>query len=86
MRVDANISVNRKGMPMGTRAEVKNLSSIRSLVNAIEFEVERQIQELEKGSIIVNETRSYDAETKQTVPMRDKEEKQVNVLGYLVAS
>lgn len=77
LRVDANISVNRAGMPLGTRTEVKNLSSIRSLVNAIEFEVERQIYELEMGNDIVNETRGYDANTKQTVPMRDKEERQV---------
>jgi len=58
---------------------VKNLSSIRSLVNAIEFEVTRQISLLEGGQSIINETRGYDAVTKQTVPMRDKEVQQVNI-------
>jgi len=76
LRVDANISVNRRGMPLGTRTELKNLSSLRSLINGIEFEVNRQIQELEEGRIVINETRSYNSETKQTVPMRDKEERQ----------
>jgi len=56
---------------------VKNLGSIRALVYAIEYEVERQIKVLKGGGTIVNETRSYDAETKSTMPMRDKEVKQV---------
>ncbi len=78
MRVDANISVNRSGEGLGTRTEVKNIGSIRSLVNAVEYEVERQIRVLEAGGVIVNETRGYDAQAKETVPMRDKEVKQVS--------
>ena len=75
--MDANISVNRIGEPLGVRTEIKNLGSIRSVVNSIEYEVERQIEELESGGEVVNETRSFDAERKVTVPMRDKEMKQV---------
>ena len=60
----------------GTRAEVKNINSIRGLVNAIEYEVDRQIEILENGGIIENETRNYDGNTKKTVSMRDKEVKQ----------
>jgi aspartyl-tRNA(Asn)/glutamyl-tRNA(Gln) amidotransferase subunit B len=81
LRVDANVSVNRSGSEsLGTRTEVKNLNSIRSLVNAVEFEVARQIDVLESGGTVVNETRSYDALTKETVPMRDKEVQQVGKL------
>lgn len=77
LRIDANVSVNRIGEKLGTRTEVKNLGTVRSLVNAIEFEVQRQIEELENGGIITNDTRSYDAQTKGTFQMRDKEVKQV---------
>ncbi|TRY75252.1 hypothetical protein TCAL_10086 [Tigriopus californicus] len=76
LRVDANISVNRPGEPLGVRTEVKNLNSIRSLANAIEFEVSRQIAVLESGGIVENETRSFNFSAKQTLPMRDKEAKQ----------
>ena len=55
---------------------MKNINSIRGLVNAIEFEVDRQIEILENGGIIENETRNYDGNTKKTVSMRDKEVKQ----------
>lgn len=78
LRVDANISVNRVGDPLGVRTEIKNLGSIRSVVHSIEYEVQRQIKELEAGGEIINETRSFDAERKITVPMRDKEMKQVS--------
>lgn len=76
LRVDANISVNRPGEPLGVRTEVKNLNSIRSVSNAIEFEVDRQIAVLESGGIVENETRSFSFPAKRTVPMRDKEAKQ----------
>ncbi|CAG7726265.1 unnamed protein product [Allacma fusca] len=76
LRVDANISVNRIGEPLGVRTEIKNLSSIRSIVNSIEYEVVRQIDVLEKGGEVINETRSFDSSRKETVPMRDKEMKQ----------
>ena len=57
IRVDANISVREVGAPLGTRTEVKNLNSLRSVARAVEFEVWRQISVLEAGGIIDNETR-----------------------------
>ena len=77
LRVDANVSVRPFGSDqLGVRTEVKNINSVRGLVNAIEFEVDRQIEILESGGLIENETRSYDGNSKTTVPMRDKEVKQ----------
>ena len=77
LRVDANISVRKASdKELGTRTEVKNINSVRGLVNAIESEVDRQIQVIEEGGVITNETRSYDANLKKSVPMRDKEVKQ----------
>ncbi|XP_060565594.1 glutamyl-tRNA(Gln) amidotransferase subunit B, mitochondrial-like [Ruditapes philippinarum] len=76
IRVDANISVHRPGEPLGTRSEVKNINSINCLKKAIDFEIERQIEVLERGDEVVNETRSFDKDTGKTVPMRDKESKQ----------
>lgn len=76
LRVDANISVRRPGEPLGIRTEVKNLNSLRSVALSIEHEVGRQIEVLELGGIIENETRSFDVDYNQTVPMRDKEVKQ----------
>ncbi|XP_053438831.1 glutamyl-tRNA(Gln) amidotransferase subunit B, mitochondrial isoform X1 [Nycticebus coucang] len=76
LRVDANVSVHRPGEPLGVRTEVKNLNSIRFLAKAIDYEIQRQIQELENGGEILNETRSFDYKLGCTVPMRDKEGKQ----------
>ena len=76
LRVDANISVRRPGENLGIRTEVKNINSLRSVALAIEYEVCRQIQILEKGGTIENETRSFDVNYNVTVPMRDKEVKQ----------
>ena len=76
LRVDANISVRQPGQPLGIRTEVKNLNSLRSVTLAIEYEVQRQIQALEGGGVIENETRSFDTMYNETVPMRDKEVKQ----------
>ncbi|XP_036914304.1 glutamyl-tRNA(Gln) amidotransferase subunit B, mitochondrial [Sturnira hondurensis] len=76
LRVDANISVHRPGEPLGVRTEVKNLNSARFLARAIDYEIQRQIRELENGGEILNETRSYDYKLGCTVPMRDKEGKQ----------
>ena len=76
LRVDANISVRRPGDPLGVRTEVKNLNSLKSVALAIEYEVLRQIQVMEQGGIIENETRSFDVESNVTVSMRDKEAKQ----------
>ncbi|KAJ8028514.1 Glutamyl-tRNA(Gln) amidotransferase subunit B, mitochondrial [Holothuria leucospilota] len=72
LRVDANISVNKPGDPPGVRTEVKNINSIRFVKNAIEFEIQRQIELLEGGGSVVMETRSLD-DSGKTVPMRDKE-------------
>nr|CAD7399982.1 unnamed protein product [Timema poppensis] len=76
LRVDANISVHKKGSPLGIRTEVKNIGSVRAVAHAIQFEIDRQVGVLELGGSIVNETRSWDAQCRQTLPMRDKEEKQ----------
>ncbi|XP_059178079.1 aspartyl/glutamyl-tRNA(Asn/Gln) amidotransferase subunit B-like [Physella acuta] len=73
LRVDANISVHKPGEPLGTRTEVKNLNSLKSIRLAIDYEVRRQIQILESGGVIENETRSFDVEDNETVPMREKE-------------
>jgi aspartyl-tRNA(Asn)/glutamyl-tRNA(Gln) amidotransferase subunit B len=73
-RCDANVSVRRPGAPLGTRAEIKNLNSFRFLERAIEFEVKRQIEILEDGGKIVQETRLYDPDQDETRSMRIKEE------------
>jgi len=73
-RCDANVSVRRPGAPLGTRAEIKNLNSFRFLERAIEFEARRQIEILEEGGRIVQETRLYDSDRDETRPMRSKEE------------
>ncbi|XP_049626024.1 glutamyl-tRNA(Gln) amidotransferase subunit B, mitochondrial [Suncus etruscus] len=76
LRVDANVSVHRPGEPWGVRTEVKNLNSIKFLAKAIDYEIQRQISELENGGEVVNETRSFDCRLGCTVSMRDKEGKQ----------
>jgi len=73
-RCDANVSVRRPGAPLGTRCEIKNLNSFRFLEHAIEFEAKRQIEILEDGGKIVQETRLYDADRDETRSMRTKEE------------
>ena len=74
-RCDANVSVRRKGDPkFGTRAEIKNVNSFRFVEKAIEFEIERQIDLIESGKSVVQETRLYDADKDQTRSMRSKEE------------
>src|SRR5207248_9172302 len=73
-RFDANVSVRRPGAPLGTRCEIKNLNSFRFLEHAIEFEARRQIEILEQGGKIVQETRLYDADRDETRSMRSKEE------------
>ena len=73
-RCDANVSVRRPGAPLGTRAEIKNLNSFRFLEHAIEFEAKRQIEILEDGGKIVQETRLYDPHKDETRSMRTKEE------------
>lgn len=74
MRCDANISVRLKGAEQfGTKVEVKNMNSIRNVQRAIEFEVERQVNAVENGETIVQETRSFDALKGITISMRTKE-------------
>jgi len=73
-RCDANVSVRRPGEPLGTRCEIKNLNSFRFLERAIEFEAKRQMEILEDGGKIVQETRLYDSDKDETRPMRSKED------------
>jgi aspartyl-tRNA(Asn)/glutamyl-tRNA(Gln) amidotransferase subunit B len=73
-RCDANVSVRKPGAPLGTRCEIKNLNSFRFLEKAIEFEVKRQIEIIEDGGRIVQETRLYDSDRDETRSMRTKEE------------
>nr|XP_018899352.1 PREDICTED: glutamyl-tRNA(Gln) amidotransferase subunit B, mitochondrial [Bemisia tabaci] len=74
LRVDANVSVRQIGSSeLGVRSEVKNIGGIRSVGNAIHFEVKRHISILESGGTIVNETRFWDPQSNKTYPMRDKE-------------
>jgi aspartyl-tRNA(Asn)/glutamyl-tRNA(Gln) amidotransferase subunit B len=74
-RCDANVSVRRKGAAkFGTRAELKNINSFRFVERAINYEVERQIDILESGGKVVQETRLYDANKHETRSMRSKEE------------
>jgi aspartyl-tRNA(Asn)/glutamyl-tRNA(Gln) amidotransferase subunit B len=74
-RCDANVSVRRKGAEkFGTRAELKNLNSFRFVEKAINYEVQRQIDILESGGTVVQETRLYDADKDETRSMRSKEE------------
>ncbi len=74
-RCDANVSVRPKNQSQfGTRAEIKNLNSFRFVERAIEFEIERQIDLIESGGKVVQETRLYDPDKGETRPMRSKEE------------
>ena len=74
-RCDANVSVRRKNDPkLGTRAEIKNVNSFRFVEKAIEYEVERQIELIESGGKVVQETRLYDSDKNVTRSMRGKEE------------
>jgi aspartyl-tRNA(Asn)/glutamyl-tRNA(Gln) amidotransferase subunit B len=74
MRVDANVSVRRPGEPFGTRCEIKNLNSVRSLGRAIEYEMQRQIDLLESGERIIQQTRHWDEDAGRTRDGRNKEE------------
>ncbi|HLT16284.1 MAG TPA: Asp-tRNA(Asn)/Glu-tRNA(Gln) amidotransferase subunit GatB [Acidimicrobiales bacterium] len=74
MRVDANVSVRRVGEPFGTRCEIKNLNSLRSLGRAIDHEAQRQVQLLEAGERVVQETRHWDEASGRTGTLRSKED------------
>jgi aspartyl-tRNA(Asn)/glutamyl-tRNA(Gln) amidotransferase subunit B len=74
LRCDANVSVRVRGArQLGTKAEVKNLNSFRFLKLALEYEIERQVEVIEGGGKVIQETRLYNPETGQTVGMRSKE-------------
>ena len=73
-RCDANVSVRRVGEDLGTRAEIKNINSFKFLEKAINLEVERQIDILEDGGSVAQETRLYDSVKNETRSMRSKEE------------
>ena len=75
-RCDANVSVRRPGEPLGTRCEIKNLNSFRFMEQAIEYEVRRQVELIEDGGKVVQETRLYDPDRNETRSMRSKEDAQ----------
>ena len=74
LRADVNVSVRKPGEVLGTRTETKNLNSVRFIMQAIDFEVERQIEILEAGGQINQETRLFDTTTGETRQMRSKED------------
>jgi len=74
MRADVNVSVRKPGDPLGTRCEIKNVNSIRFVRQAIEYEAQRQVDILEEGGVIDQETRLFDPAKGETRSMRSKEE------------
>jgi len=74
LRADVNVSVRKPGGPLGTRCEIKNMNSISFIGQAIEYEARRQIEIIEDGGSIDQETRLFDPNKSETRPMRSKEE------------
>jgi len=74
LRCDCNVSVRRPGEPLGTRSEIKNLNSIRYVMQAIDYEARRQIELIEEGGRVEQQTRLFDVGRGITRPMRSKEE------------
>jgi aspartyl-tRNA(Asn)/glutamyl-tRNA(Gln) amidotransferase subunit B len=74
MRCDCNVSVRRPGGELGTRCEIKNVNSIRFVMQAIEYEARRQIEIIEDGGTIRQETRLFDSGRGETRSMRSKED------------
>ena len=75
LRCDANISIRLKGeTKLGTKVEIKNLNSIRSIKKAIDAEVKRMTRMIEDGDVITQQTRTYDVNSDTTLPIRDKED------------
>src|SRR5262249_10573066 len=70
MRADVNVSVRKTGAPLGTRCEIKNVNSMRFVGQAVEFEARRQIDILELGGVIKQETRLFDSKIGETRSMR----------------
>ena len=77
LRADVNVSIRKKGSSeLGTRTEMKNMNSFKSIVRAIDYEIDRQIEVVEDGGEIVQETLRWDDISGRTFPMRDKEDAQ----------
>ena len=74
LRADVNVSVRKPGEPLGTRTETKNLNSVRFIMQTIDYEVQRQIELIEDGGVVVQETRLFDTTTGMTRTMRGKED------------
>ncbi|MDY0009049.1 MAG: Asp-tRNA(Asn)/Glu-tRNA(Gln) amidotransferase subunit GatB, partial [Bdellovibrionales bacterium] len=74
MRCDVNVSVRRPGAPFGTRCEIKNVNSVRFVQQAIEYEARRQVEVIEAGGTITQETRLFDTKNGTTRSMRSKED------------
>jgi aspartyl-tRNA(Asn)/glutamyl-tRNA(Gln) amidotransferase subunit B len=74
MRADVNVSVRKPGGPLGTRCEIKNVNSMRFVAAAVEYEARRQIDIIENGGTIKQETRLFDSKKGETRSMRSKEE------------
>jgi len=74
MRADVNVSVRKPGEPFGTRTETKNVNSVRFVMAVVEIEANRQVDVLESGGKIVQETRLYDPDRNETRSMRSKED------------
>src|SRR5450755_1735355 len=74
LRADVNVSVRKPGDPLGTRCEIKNMNSISFIGDAIEYEARRQVEIIEDGGVIDQETRLYDPNKRETRSMRSKEE------------
>ena len=74
MRADVNVSVRKPGQPFGTRTETKNVNSVRFIMAAIEYEANRQVDLLEGGGSVVQETRLFDPDKGETRSLRSKEE------------
>src|SRR3954447_9354881 len=73
LRCDCNVSVRRPGDPLGTRCEIKNMNSVRFVMQAIEYEARRQIELIEEGGMIEQQTRLFDSSRGVARPMRSKE-------------
>ena len=76
MRADVNVSVRKPGDELGTRAEIKNVNSLKAVQQAVDFEVDRQIDLIEDGGTVVQETRLWDPAKNETRSMRSKEDAQ----------
>ncbi len=74
MRADVNVSVRKPGAELGTRTETKNVNSVRFVMATVEFEARRQVELLEEGGTVVQETRLFDPDRGVTRPMRSKED------------